>query len=456
MKYNEIRVSNLDLDIENPRHGVVRDQAAAFQALAREQGSKLIKLALDIHDNGLHPAHRLIVMARPEDRYVVLDGNRRLAALRLLADPSLLQPAGLPGNFSERVGSPGNAPSVVDCYVVESRDDARLWLERTHTGEQGGLGVISWSSSAQVRFSPGRPTQASRGVAAVDWMRARIGDNTELQGQLLQVENRITNLGRLVSDPDVRRRLGFSFSDNTLVPTLSEDTVLTNLTTMIADLAGGRSVTQFKSKSQRTKYIRKLIPSSKPNPSSLPLPPPRPKRTPPSQPPLTSPRPKPTPERSTQPRAILQSATPPRADLSLFDNVVADGLSYRIGLILAEIQRIDVEAFPNASAVLIRCIVDMVVKDYAKAKKLADRGSLQKNIRSAMVSLGIAQNDQRYHSIRTSLSSQNSLFGVSNLQQYVHNLDTHPVPTDLVQIARNYCPLIEDIALALRSNNNPR
>lgn len=436
MYYKEVPVSELDLDIENPRHGAVRDQAAAFRALATEQGPKLVKLALDIHDNGLHPAHRLIVIAKQEARFVVVDGNRRLAALRLLADPSMLLGEDLPGDFNERVSSRGHAPSVVDCCVVDSRDDARIWLERTHAGEQGGIGTISWSASAKVRFSPGRPDQASRGIAATDWLRARTSDNTLLQKQLHKVEDRITNLGRLVSDPDVRRRLGFSFVDNTLTPLFSEKTVISNLSTVIADLASGRSVTELKSKPLRQKYISRLFPVTKPAPRSRPS---------------VRPKPQQTPKRQAQPKP----PAPSTSSLFLFDNIKSDGLSHRIDIILQEVQRIDVTSFPNASAILVRCVIDMVVTDYMRVKRLMDKGTLLKNIRAVMSSLEVTQNDARYHGIRTSLSSQNSLLGVSNLQQYVHNLDTHPVPMDLVQITRNYSPLIEDIASALKSNTNP-
>lgn len=437
MYYQAIPIRDLDLDVENPRHGTVRDQVAAFRALATEQGPKLIKLALDIHKHGLNPAHRLIVIAGEEDRFVVVDGNRRLAALRLLADPSMLPDEDLPRDFGERVSTHGNAPLIVDCCVVDSRTDARIWLERTHAGEQGGIGTISWSASAKVRFSPGRPNQASRGIAATDWLRARTSDNTILQKQLLKVEDRITNLGRLVSDPDVRRRLGFSFIDNTLTPVLSEKTVISNLTTVIADLASGRSVTELKSKPLRKKYISRLFPVTKPAPRSRPSVRPTPQQ--------------PTPKRPAQPKP----PAPSTSSLSLFDNVKSDGLSHRIDIILKEVQRIDVTSFPNASAVLVRCVIDMVVADYMRVKRLMDKGSLLKNIRAVMSSLEVTQNDARYHGIRTSLSSQNSLLGVSNLQQYVHNLDTHPVPMDLVQITRNYSPLIEDIASALKSKTNP-
>ena len=445
MQYRDVPVVQLDLDVKNPRHGEVPSQDDAFRALAREQGPKLIALALDIHENALHPANRLIVMRGAEERYIVLDGNRRLAALRLLADPTLLPPDDVPGDLVERLSSGGQVPSIVACCVFESRRRARLWLERTHSGEQGGIGVISWSATAKVRFSPGRPDQASRGIAAVDWLRARTGDDAELQQQLLHVEDRITNLGRLVSDPYVRNRLGFNFFDNTIVANLSENAVIENLTIVVSDLASGTSVTQLKSKDLRRNYIDDLIPSpDEASPSEDTEPTPHVTPTPSTPAPPTPPA---TPSKPSTPK-------PSTPQLHLFDNASADGLSHRIRLVLDEVKSINVTLYPNAAAILVRCTIDMAVADYRTTKSLPDKRSLLKNIRSTINHLGIAQDDPRYHGIRTTLDSPNSLFSAENLHQYVHNLDTHPIPSDLVQITRNYAPFIEDISLALQNHRN--
>ena len=443
MQYRDIPVGLLDLDVQNPRHGEVPSQDDAFRALAREQGSKLIALALDIHENGLHPANRLIVTNGAEGRYIVLDGNRRLAALRLLADPSLLPPEDIPGDFAERITSSGQVLSLVACCVFGSRHQARIWLERTHSGEQGGIGVISWSASAKVRFSPGRPNQASRGIAAVDWLRARTGTEAELQQRLLKVESRITNLGRLVSDPYVRARMGFDFSDNTIVINVSENAAIENLSIVTSDLASGTSVTQLKSKPQRKAYIDDLIPSDE-NADIPHEPEPSPRRpsTPPV-PPVPEHRPAPTPAPKT-----------PAPGLDLFDNISTEGLHHRIRLVIDEVKRLDVTQYPNAAAILIRCIIEMAVADYRTTRSLPDKGSLLKNTRATLEALEITQNDPRYHAIRTTLDSQNSLFSAKNLHQYVHNLDTHPIPSDLVQITRNYAPLIEDISSALQDHRN--
>src|ERR1035437_3337912 len=81
-------VSKLLLDELNPRHRAVTTQEAALAEVIRRAPIKLLNLARDIAETGLSPIDRLIVMKNEdESKYIVLEGNRRLAALRLLARP---------------------------------------------------------------------------------------------------------------------------------------------------------------------------------------------------------------------------------------------------------------------------------------------------------------------------------------------------------------------------------
>ena len=90
MRCEEISLTNLDLDRENPRHGPVVDSNEALSRLILDQREKLVRIAVDIHEHGLSPAQLFIVTPSSDGRFTVLDGNRRLAALHILEDPNLL------------------------------------------------------------------------------------------------------------------------------------------------------------------------------------------------------------------------------------------------------------------------------------------------------------------------------------------------------------------------------
>src|SRR6266480_7384094 len=94
-----IALTNLLLDVINPRFVTEQDnQRAAIRNMATEQGEKLLNLADDIVNFGLDPSSSAIVIpdAQTTERHTVVEGNRRIAALKLLHNPELLQGAWQP------------------------------------------------------------------------------------------------------------------------------------------------------------------------------------------------------------------------------------------------------------------------------------------------------------------------------------------------------------------------
>src|SRR6266576_6128895 len=134
--------ADLLIDEENPRISQPNSgQHRALEALAEHLGTKLVTLAADIVQNGLDPSNMPIVMpvVGPPVRHVVLEGNRRLAALRALENPDSVSDAitGHPLKKLRRLGRQyqQNAVETIDCVVVNTRDEARHWIELRHTGQ---------------------------------------------------------------------------------------------------------------------------------------------------------------------------------------------------------------------------------------------------------------------------------------------------------------------------------
>ena len=94
-EYKEVHINCLRLDPQNPRLPRGEDWAAQpqdrlFKELVRLYN--LVELAQSIADKGFTPRHAeaLLVVEHPSepDDYVVVEGNRRLATLKLLTDPN--------------------------------------------------------------------------------------------------------------------------------------------------------------------------------------------------------------------------------------------------------------------------------------------------------------------------------------------------------------------------------
>ena len=89
----EVDIGDLLFDQENPRIGQVGSQSDALAAVVRLSGRNFKNMMRSIKEHGLDPGDSfyLVQEGAEDDPYVVVDGNRRLAALKVLSQPDLLQ-----------------------------------------------------------------------------------------------------------------------------------------------------------------------------------------------------------------------------------------------------------------------------------------------------------------------------------------------------------------------------
>ncbi|MDE0131693.1 MAG: hypothetical protein OXQ32_05460 [bacterium] len=468
MEHLDLDVTQLDLDCRNPRHDRVAGQEAALGALLADQGRKLSNLALDIHSKGLSPAQRFMVIEQSNGRYTVLDGNRRLAAIRLLANPELLPPDVGPADFASLVAVPGSRPDRIACCLMPDRESASAWLERTHTGQLDGIGVVPWSTVAQHRFKPrDRRTQTSSAVAVLDWLRDRTDGTVHRQIDTV-LRDATTNLGRLLTDQVVRGLIGFTFEGHAVVPLAPEATLVRRFSAIVADLAGGTVVTTLTHRGDREQHIRGLLggdlhrdgdgeqldlgsaqadgPSgysgetTVEEPKSA-LPTPESDRR-------ASPSSKDQPGFST--RRIGRRPSP-----RLFQDLTPDGLQTRTRNIFEELQRLDLSRFPNSAAVVLRSAIELSIVEYLESLdvNLNTVRTLSDRIDKAIDQIEVPKKSQRYHGIRTELAKCYSLTRATNLNSYVHNPHHPPVADELEAISVRYTILIQDISDALEQGS---
>lgn len=158
-----IAIENLLIDLQNPRYDPRTNQREAITTIANDQGVKLANLAEDIVDKGVNPSE--LPMVTPSDEgsstFIVLEGNRRIAALKLLASPSLVASIGLPVGIAKRYKAlhdkaKGDIPKTIECAVL-SREEANHWIYIRHTGENEGVGVVTWDGVQTHRFRGASP-----------------------------------------------------------------------------------------------------------------------------------------------------------------------------------------------------------------------------------------------------------------------------------------------------------
>lgn len=144
-----ISVASLHLDAKNPRLG-----AAANGASPRElihllfEHDKAMEVAQSIALRGFFPNEPLLVI-RENEQYVVVEGNRRLAALKALRDPGLLDGTAerQVERFARRIR---NIDSIAKVPVILA--PSRRATDRQVAGKHVGTPVLAWQAENRASF----------------------------------------------------------------------------------------------------------------------------------------------------------------------------------------------------------------------------------------------------------------------------------------------------------------
>ena len=152
----KVPVDELRLDRFNPRLlGQNADASDEFIIAQLYRSAELDELLQSVSTNGYLDIEPLIVLADSKgDGLVVLEGNRRLATLRLLREENLARRIGTSQNLRIKVPpvdeSLRSSFDVVSVYRVATRESARSFIGFKHIN-----GAAKWDSYAKARFAAG-------------------------------------------------------------------------------------------------------------------------------------------------------------------------------------------------------------------------------------------------------------------------------------------------------------
>jgi len=264
MRYDAVPLEKLEFDLNNPRFEPCNNQLEALALLCSDSG-KISTLMRHIVENGLNPTERIIVVASEKrGKFVVLEGNRRLAALKLLSKPEMVdaidisEAAGKTLRRSTSANFDSSEIEKIESVVFDDKDEAGIWIDLKHTGENGGAGVVGWDGLQTARYRRSDPT-----LAVIEFA---IGSGLLPKGEAAAKSFPITNLQRLLADPYVRAALGIHVSRGEVTSELSRAETEKGLRRVLSDLSSGKvTVTDIKRKSDRAAYIDKLPKRKLPN-----------------------------------------------------------------------------------------------------------------------------------------------------------------------------------------------
>ena len=155
MKRENITIDLLLLSDGNPRLEPSLGEDEAIINMVKDQKEKLFILASDIVEFGFSPLDTIGVY--PSESYLgyyeVGEGNRRIAALKLLINPDRI--AQLNQNLYikfKELSKSYSIPKSIEVVIFENEGEMRHWMEVRHMGELDGKGVFKKPKQVKIHF----------------------------------------------------------------------------------------------------------------------------------------------------------------------------------------------------------------------------------------------------------------------------------------------------------------
>lgn len=444
----DLKIEQLVLDGDNPRITHAAGQQEALQKVVKDQKMKLVRLAESIVEHGLSPLERLMVLevnAKPK-RYIALEGNRRVTALKLLTNPAAMTGLEMPESMRRSLEKLANIfdkskIEPISAFEVRSREEGKYWIELRHNGEDEGRGVVSWKPVVAARFRKREPA-----VQALDLVLEHGGFN-EQEAEEIRSKFSLTTLRRVVETQPALALLGLSVKGGQLTTNLTAGEVIKPLRRLVREIAE-KQVTS-RSFNKGTDIVKHIGGYGKADRADLT------KKT--TERPLegiqkseftVAPKvPKPRPIRPTSERP---NVVPKSCSLNVTDN--------RIGEIYSELRTLKLAEARNAISVLLRVFLELSVDHFLESKGIdlhytADPKSgkrswkkLDKKLAETVnILIGAGVPAAHFAAVTRSVSDKNSPMHTELFHRYVHDRFQTPVTTDLIAAWNNAQPLFEKI-----------
>jgi len=453
-KESQLTVTTLLLDPYNPRIPDSGESVVQRDLLADlVHNDKVLELAKSIVENGYYPVEALIVVHENSKKYVV-EGNRRLAALKLLLSPEAAPDQRWERRFralANRIDA--SAFRKVKVIRAPSREAAAPVIMSRHTRNQ----VENWSPVMQSKFYR---NLVERGLTVEDiaeQYNLQISEITDaLQRYTMysvacaldlpdevarKVQNPrgfpITNLERLYKNPKVNDFLGISFDENKdLVGSVKPDEFKRGYANIVTDIATGKVHSRtLNTTAEMDKYLASfgdqrpdLTKKGKFTAETL-------LKTVAKRKPATKTSPA---KKKRKPRRIARALIP--------GSFTCDVNNQRVNDVFNELKKLPVAQYPNAVALMFRSLLEMSLGYYldrtGHLAKLIERERKKREKKKNKLPAGwhptltqmlnyvvgtdIIKNPNLLRALKKLISEKKSLLTIDTLNLFAHNEHYYP------------------------------
>lgn len=484
-KESQLTVTNLLLDPHNPRIPDSGENLSQRDLLADlVANDKVYELAKSIVENGYYPVESLIFVEEQKKKYVV-EGNRRLAALKLLISPEIAPDPVWERRFralSNRIDP--SAVRKVKVIKAPTREAAAPVIMSKHTRSQ----VESWSPLMQAKFYR---NLVDRGLTVDDiaeqfslasseitdalqrYTMYSIACSLDLPEEVAKkVQNPrefpVTNLDRLYKNPKVNRFLGISFDENKgLTGSVDVDEFKKGYTKIVTDIATGTVHSRtLNTTAEMDEYLASFG-KQKPNLRK------KGKFTADTL--LAASTKRKTPEKASAAKKKPKSKPIPRALIP--GSFSCDVNNQRINDVFNELKKLPVAQYPNAVALMFRSLLEMSLGYYldrtGNLTKLTDKiraarvkkgGSLPKDWHPTLTQMlqyvvdkdaDIISNGNLLKALHKLVSQEKALLSIDTLNLFAHNQHFYPNEDDLREFWPQLQGLFEIILVEPNGDDEP-
>lgn len=427
-KQDRLDITSLVINIENPRFEMVGNQREAISIMLENQKDKLYKLGQDIINSGLNPADLIIVTPHEKNagQFNVLEGNRRLTALKLLSTPSLIPEKykSLLTKFKKLHEAFKLSPiTQVLCVVVDDEEEAYRWIKLKHTGENDGVGTVTWDAQQKARFDERGDGKSSYALQILEFLKKNDDIDSGVKDVLSKVPS--SSLQRLITDPDIRKLVGLEIQEGKITTDLPTSEITKPLTKIVKDLVRDDfKVKEIYYKDDRLNYIETFKADELPNKEDSivewELVTPNP------------PKPSTIPAKKKKKSKALSTARKTIIPKECIIHITPT----RINHIYRELKDLNVEDFTNAGAITLRVFVELTLDVFIEEKSLSGVTKDSKlSAKTSSVATYLKDNNHLdrhgLKPIQTAVSSPNSILSINTFNAYVHNKHFNPIPNDL-------------------------
>ena len=273
----EYSLNTLKLDLNNPRinyYGTPLNQTQIMEYLIKNE--KVYELAKKISDEGYFVGEEPIICIE-DNKKIVLEGNRRTAALKLLQDPKKYLPTSRANTLLKNIHKNNFAiNSKLKCYIAPNRLLANPIIYSRHKGEA----LKKWETGNQYTFVSDMYYKDGLSLDDICLLLNETQGNIkkilkaynlfdeaqkiylEKTGEFIEISNfDITNLERFYNYEPAKEFLGIIFSDDdaSLEINISNEEFEKRLLYIFSDLLNNSGFSrEFNIEEQKQKYLTEL------------------------------------------------------------------------------------------------------------------------------------------------------------------------------------------------------